>query len=276
MASGVIATVEEHPYITAGVVFIVGVVIIYYYFSPSSGGAVDNSGYYGAQAAAITSGNALQAAQIQGQVSVAGFQADVNREALDTAAAIAIASTTAHTTELQATLAEQLGQRTAVSTDLQNTLLSQIAIHTSDNAVTTLDYGAAQQTEQQRILAATLVTNHAADIGLAEANSARDYALHVGEIASAERIAATASTIEVGRIASGERIAAANLVAATDLTREAIAGAPRLEAIRALERTYDVGVAAQLANPAGGLTLNSSNLAQLYIAANGPASGVGH
>src|ERR1041385_4387061 len=175
-------TLEEHPYIVAGSVFVVGVILIWYFLRGSgSAAAPDNSSFYAAQAAAVQSGNALQAAQIAGQVTVSGFQAAVNREALDTSAAISLAQIAANqasheadvastTTLGTANIAATFGARQLQTTDLSNNLAAQVATHAIDAEQHSTEYGATQQTEQQRILSAAMVTNHAADIGLV-----RDY-----------------------------------------------------------------------------------------------------
>lgn len=102
--------VSEHPWGTAGIVFVVGVILIYLFWPRSSAASSPDTGlgsYYNAQAAAVQSGAAVYGQQIQ-----------------------ANAATTAANDQLQATLASIAASQN-VSTTQTNDQLAAIQAETS-------------------------------------------------------------------------------------------------------------------------------------------------
>ena len=83
---------EKHPYMLAGGVFLIGAVLIYYFYSGGSSSSTTSAAAanQNAQAAAIASGNALQAAQLQDQtqLGVASLAAGVQNTQMNDALAL--------------------------------------------------------------------------------------------------------------------------------------------------------------------------------------------
>lgn len=98
---------KEHPYATAGIVFVIGIIFVMLFFRGGSSAPVDNTAAQvaAAQATAAQSGNELAALQAQLQASGNATNAGVATNANDNASAITVATIQAQSAENQATIA---------------------------------------------------------------------------------------------------------------------------------------------------------------------------
>lgn len=137
---------HRHPYWIAGGIFVLGVIVIFYFFRGRGGsGSADLSGYYGAQAAAINSGNQLAYGQLQAQVASQAITADVSKNAANDQASVTMTQITADAATAQTHIAGDVAKVTAGlqadttqkenvlkfgSLDLSNTLAAKVASDT--------------------------------------------------------------------------------------------------------------------------------------------------
>lgn len=135
--------IKQHPYATAGIVFVVGI-ILWLLLRKGSGGAAASpfDSFYAAQAASTQSGNALvaaqnantaavQQAQIQADAAttVAGYQRDVLNA--QTSGAVQVANISAGAQTQIAQLMAQLGTEQAQQSTIQTGLTTSGAVQLS-------------------------------------------------------------------------------------------------------------------------------------------------
>ncbi len=194
---------SRHPYLIAGGVFLVGAIVVYYIFSPSAAPDTGASAFYGAQGAAIQSANQLAAVQAGGQVAVAGFQADVEKNAANASAAIALAQIAANSSDMSAQLGARTQDRGFATADLSNTLAAQVAGEQIASDTKIADINANQQIQLGTIMANELVTAHSLDTGVAYAALADKYAIDAASAGTAQFNAKAAYDLAVMK-ASGD------------------------------------------------------------------------
>lgn len=106
---------KEHPYVTAGIVFAVGVLVVLMFLPKSQAAAPpDNvsAALAAGQAAAIESGNQLQGMQLQAQTAAQAIDAGVKTDAADGANAVALAQISSAANTSAATISAGMAKDT--------------------------------------------------------------------------------------------------------------------------------------------------------------------
>lgn len=150
--------VSEHPWGTAGIVFVIGVILIYLFWPRSSGtatGTQDLSPYYNAQAAAIGAGGEVYAAQIGANASTA-----IAVKNADTAVQLATIAAGVSNHQTDSTLDAIRAQTSA-----------ELSAYFNNNSTTVDLAHIAADTERDVSANALMLGSKQLDINLAEVNS---------------------------------------------------------------------------------------------------------
>ena len=135
-----LAKVKEHPYLSAGAVFVIGVVVIIYLRRGSTATPVNNSAssFYNAQAAAVSSANQLAAYQTQYQAATnsvnQGAQVALQNGADQVQVAQLAAQTAQDQTAASADVMKSYYADAATVAEQQSTLSAAVANNTANDA----------------------------------------------------------------------------------------------------------------------------------------------
>ena len=192
------ALAEKHPWATAGVIFVVGVIIIYWWSSGSSAPAAssDNSAAYNAAGVAAAGNDALQASQMQNQTALAIAQANDAVTTAHDAAALKLGLVQANAPVLEAQIAGNVQTQS---------LADSLAAHISDNATAA---GISADTNKTALL--TTRSNNKTALATTLSNNATTVAQGANALTALENTNAELVSVAGINASAGETINAQN------------------------------------------------------------------